>query len=135
MIVPDAKKLAVEMAGEMRALTVHNSETERSIVQRYSQAIKSEDAGFVLELAQELLEAHALRWQAYELIAAHAGAFGRLGPAELEQLGRGIDSWWAVDSFARTLAGPAWSAGQAPDELFLAWARSEDHWWRRAALV
>ncbi len=135
MNVPDTKKLAVEMAGEMRALTVHNSETERSVVQRYSLAIKLEEAGFVLELAQELLEAHALRWQAYELIAGHAAAFRRLGPAELEHLGRGIDSWWAVDSFARTLAGPAWCAGQAPDDLFLAWARSADRWWRRAALV
>jgi 3-methyladenine DNA glycosylase AlkD len=40
-----------------------------------------------------------------------------------------------VDSFARTLSGPVWLAGLVPDELFHKWARSEDRWWRRAALV
>lgn len=46
-----------------------------------------------------------------------------------------MDSWWAVDSFARTLAGPAWLNGQVQDGLIHRWARSEDRWWRRAALV
>ena len=131
----DAKKLAAEMAAEIQALAVHDTDSERRVVQRYVQLIQPESAGFVLALAQELLEKYALRWQAYELIAAHPAAFQRLGPAELESFGRGIDSWWAVDSFARTLAGPAWCAGQAPDALFHAWARSADRWWRRAALV
>jgi 3-methyladenine DNA glycosylase AlkD len=40
-----------------------------------------------------------------------------------------------VDSFARTLSGPAWLHGQVSDALIHRWARSEDHWWRRAALV
>ena len=40
-----------------------------------------------------------------------------------------------MDSFARTLAGPAWLNGQVPDELIYRWAGSEDRWWRRAALV
>ena len=37
--------------------------------------------------------------------------------------------------FARTLSGPAWLAGQIPDGVIHKWARSEDRWWRRAALV
>ncbi len=41
----------------------------------------------------------------------------------------------AVDSFARTLSGPAWLHGQVSDDLFHRWVRSEDRWWRRAALV
>ena len=72
---------------------------------------------------------------AYELILGHRAAFERLGPAELEQLGQGINSWWTVDSFARTLSGPAWLHRQIPDQLILAWAGSRDRWWRRAALV
>jgi 3-methyladenine DNA glycosylase AlkD len=53
----------------------------------------------------------------------------------LEALGEGMDSWWSVDSFARTLSGPAWLRGQVADGRILRWARSEDRWWRRAALV
>ena len=44
-------------------------------------------------------------------------------------------NWGSVDSFARTIAGPAWLRGQVPDERIHAWARSENLWWRRAALV
>ncbi len=129
------KELAAEMAAEIQALAVHNTTTERAVVCRYARRIALAEPGFVLALAEELLEAHACRWQAYELIAGHAPAFHRLGPAELERLGRGMDSWWAVDTFARTLAGPAWRLGQVPDSLILAWAASPDRWWRRAALV
>jgi 3-methyladenine DNA glycosylase AlkD len=44
-------------------------------------------------------------------------------------------SWGSVDSFARTLSGPAWLHRQVADGVIHGWARSEDRWWRRAALV
>jgi len=72
---------------------------------------------------------------AYELIKQHPAAFGSIGEGELEELGQGIDSWGAVDGFARILAGPAWLAGQVDDELIHRWAHANDRWWRRAALV
>jgi 3-methyladenine DNA glycosylase AlkD len=50
-------------------------------------------------------------------------------------LGRGIDSWGAVDPFAVYLAGPAWRQRQIPDSLIHCWARSKSRWWRRSALV
>jgi 3-methyladenine DNA glycosylase AlkD len=40
-----------------------------------------------------------------------------------------------VDSFARTLSGPAWLNRQISDDLILQWARSSNPWWRRVALV
>lgn len=82
-----------------------------------------------------LMNDNGLRWMAYELIRFHAAAFRSLTDAELEELSQGIHSWGSVDSFARTLAGPAWLRGQASDELIYQWARSEDRWRRRAALV
>jgi 3-methyladenine DNA glycosylase AlkD len=69
------------------------------------------------------------------LIRNHEAAFRSIGEAELETFGRGIGSWSAVDSFARTLAGPAWLKEQVSDALVHRWAHSEDRWWRRAALV
>jgi 3-methyladenine DNA glycosylase AlkD len=89
----------------------------------------------VLDVARALLTTYDHRGVAYELVREHDAAFERVGVAELEELGRGIDSWSSVDAFARTLAGPAWLAGQVADEVIHRWAGSEDLWWRRAALV
>jgi 3-methyladenine DNA glycosylase AlkD len=50
-------------------------------------------------------------------------------------MGQGIDSWGAVDSFARIVAGPAWLKGMLDDGVIVCWAKSEDLWWRRVALV
>ena len=69
------------------------------------------------------------------MIRNHKETFKNIGEVELEELGQGINSWWTVDSFARTLAGPTWLAGKISDKLILKWARSKNHWWRRAALV
>jgi 3-methyladenine DNA glycosylase AlkD len=46
-----------------------------------------------------------------------------------------MDTWDAVDAFARYIAGPAWQRGLIPDEAVQRWAGSPDRWWRRAALV
>ena len=65
----------------------------------------------------------------------HKAALGSLDGPTLERFGRGIDTWGSVDSFAVYVAGPAWREGQVPDSLIHGWARSENRWWRRAALA
>jgi 3-methyladenine DNA glycosylase AlkD len=133
----DAKalNLASEIDAEIQALPERNTPGVRAVRRRYSRRLKQEPPEFVLGLARELLETHGHRWVAYEVIQDHRAAFQRLGEAELEALGQGIDSWSSVDAFARTLSGPAWLRRQVPDEVIHRWARSEDRWWRRAALV
>jgi 3-methyladenine DNA glycosylase AlkD len=135
---PDPDKvgsIASQFDGEIRALPVQNTPNVRAVRRKYSRRLKGADPGFILDLVRELVARYGYRGPAYELIAAHKGAFRSLGEGELEELGRGIDSWWSVDSFARTLSGPAWRDGQVPDALIHTWARSQDRWWRRAALV
>jgi 3-methyladenine DNA glycosylase AlkD len=88
-----------------------------------------------MEVAREFLSTYDHRWVAYELIRYHPAAFESLDEAALEDLGQGINNWWTVDAFARTLAGPAWLKGQVTDAVIHRWADSEDVWWRRAALV
>ena len=129
------KKIASELDAEIRALPVQDTPSARAIRRKYSQRLKPSSPELLLGVARELLETYGQRWLAYELIQDHRAAFQRIGEAELEQFGRGINSWGSVDSFARSLAGPAWLNGQVPDELIHRWARSEDRWWRRAALV
>lgn len=131
----EAKRIACEMAAELRALPVHNTASERALCRKYSLKIRKAKPEFVIGLARELLEQYGLRWQAYELIQMHKAAFQMIDKAALEVFGRGINSWWATDSFARTLSGPAWLNGQIPDDLIYSWACSNDLWWRRAALV
>lgn len=129
------KEVASEIDAEIRALPLRNTPNERAIRRKYSRLLKQASPEFILDVARALLKGYGYRGLAYELIANHRAALQRIGEAELEELGQGINSWWSVDSFARTLAGPAWLRGQVSDELIGRWARSEDRWWRRAALV
>ncbi|MEW5814157.1 MAG: DNA alkylation repair protein [Spirochaetota bacterium] len=132
--VSDVMKVA-SIEAEIKALPVRNTQTMRVIRRKYSRLLKQASTEFILHLARKLLEIEAYRWIAYELIANHTPSFECLGETELEDLGRGINSWWTVDDFARTLAGPAWRKEQVSDKAILKWAYSPDRWWRRAALV
>ena len=127
--------LASAFHAEHNALSVHKTETERAICRKYSKLLREAAPEYVLNFARALLFSYAHRWQAYEIIAAHADAFLTLRAETLEEFGQGINSWWTVDSFARTLSGPAWRDGLIPDERIVKWAGSPDLWWRRAALV
>lgn len=128
-------EVAAKIDAEIARLPVRNTPNVRALRRRYSCAYAQAAPSFILDLATELLGAYGHRWVAYELIRSHEAAFRSIGEAKLEALGQGIDSWGAVDSFARTLAGPAWLSGQVSEALIHRWARSGDRWWRRAALV
>ncbi len=131
----DAKRVASEIDEQIRALPVRNTPSVRAVRRKYSRTLKQAKPEFILDLARELFQNYGYRWVACELIQDHRAALRSIGEAELEEFGRGINSWSSVDSFARTLAGPAWLNGQVSDELIDQWARSDDRWWRRAALV
>jgi 3-methyladenine DNA glycosylase AlkD len=133
--VTSPTELASAFDAEQRTLAIHNTDTERAICRKYSNLVRKYPSEYVLDFAHQLLFTHGHRWQAYELIAAHKAAFSRMDAGELEVLGQGINSWWTVDSFARTLSGPAWVAGLVTDDLIIKWVHSPDPWWRRAALV
>ncbi|MBC7234315.1 MAG: DNA alkylation repair protein [Chloroflexi bacterium] len=127
-IFDNPEGIASEIEAEIRALAVRNTPNVRAIRCGYSRLLQKADPEFVLAVARALLTNYNHREFAYELIAHHRAAFQRIGEAELEELGQGIDSWWSVDSLARALAGPAWLKGQVSDELFVRWAQSEDLW-------
>lgn len=107
----NAGELAAQLDAEIRALPIRNTPCERGVLRKYSRVLKEADPEFTLDVARALMKEHSHRWLAYELIANHRAAFRRIGVVELEEFGEGIDSWGAVDSFARTLAGPAWLRG------------------------
>ena len=130
-----AREMAAAIHSQLQSLAIRNTPNIRGVRRSFSRALRREDAQVVLEVAHELRRRHGYRSVPYELIVAHRDAFNLLDKQELEELGRGLDSWWSVDSFARTLSGPAWLEGLIGDEVIIGWARSRDKWWRRAALV
>ncbi len=131
----NVKTTASEIVAEIRALPVRRTSNRRAVRRQYSQELRQAAPEFVLSVARGLLQSHGQRGLACELIRNHKAAFECIGEAELEEFGQGINSWGSVDTFARILAGPAWLSGQVSDELIHRWARSEDRWWRRTALV
>jgi len=124
----DPVALASKMDGEIRQLPHPSTATIRSILRNYSLNIKEAEPKLVLEFSRQLLTKVGRRWIAYEIIANHRPAFCNLNQEMIEQLGTGIDSWWTVDSFARTISGPAWRDGLVSDRLIFNWANSSDRW-------
>lgn len=130
----DAQQLAETIVRELDAME-QRTEPMRQARRAYSRQLRGESADFTLDLARAILASGRHHWIAYELISNHAAAYRGLDCEKLEALGQGIDSWWTVDSFARTLSGPAWRDGLVSIDLIREWAQSADPWWRRAALV
>jgi hypothetical protein len=111
--------------------------TLRSVRRDTSRRIEALAASDVLDLADRLLDRpdDVPRWLSYELIHHHPAALGALDEDALLRLGRGLEAWGDVDSFACYLSGVAWREGLVSDASVHAWAGSEDRWWRRTALV
>jgi 3-methyladenine DNA glycosylase AlkD len=126
---------AAKFINELESLPELRTTTMRKLRREYSKRLRAEDALYVLEVAYLILDSGKHRWIAYEFIYDHPDAFQSLDRKSLEALGRGINSWSSVDSFSRTLSGPAWREGLISGDTIRDWAQSADRWWRRAALV
>jgi len=130
-----AAEVAADIDADLRSLPAKDTASVRAARCAWSRALDQAPGRFVLAVAMTLCRRYGHRFVPYELIACHPGAYRLLTLSRLEALAHGLDSWHAVDTFARTLSGPAWRDGILSDNVVLQWARSPDRWWRRAALV
>jgi 3-methyladenine DNA glycosylase AlkD len=132
-------ELVGEINSRLRTLPNLKAENVRSVRKEFSKRLAHSSPKIVITLSLRLIQldrpGFEYRFVAYELVSYHKAALHSLGEKELVLLGQGISSWEDVDTFACYLAGPAWREFQVPDELIHRWARSEDRWWRRAAIV
>ena len=133
----DPAALAAEIAAQLATYKRPTVPQMRSVRRAYTARLKAEPPRTVLAVALQLLEGESVaqRLLAYELVHYHRAALAALTAADLKRLGRKLDSWYMVDTFAPYLSGPAWRNGQVPDSLIAGWARSPDRWQRRAAVV
>jgi 3-methyladenine DNA glycosylase AlkD len=134
---PPVRELLAQIEARLKALPDPKAEPIRRIRRDVSRELITASPSPILALALRLLVRGGWprRCVAYELVSHHKPALASLGPKELERLGKNLDSWGAVDTFACYLSGPAWREGQISDALVYHWAGSPDRWWRRAALV
>jgi 3-methyladenine DNA glycosylase AlkD len=132
-----AADLFEELVRAYQALPKKDTGSIRNLRKVYSARLRKEEPQLIFELARKLLTKpeFAYRFMAYELIAHHKEAMKSVAPEELEWLRHGVDSWYATDTFAPYLAGPAWRENQVSDELILKWAHDPDMWMRRTAIV
>jgi 3-methyladenine DNA glycosylase AlkD len=109
----------------------------RAITRDVGRQVHDEDPAEMVSLAHALIagKTHEGRQAAYELLVRHRPALESLTTGQVERLGKGIDNWASVDTFACHLAGRAWREGRVSDATVHRWARSRNRWWRRAAVV
>src|SRR5579864_907253 len=133
----DVAQLSSELVARLGTLRSLNVESIRAVRREYSKRIAQAAPRDVIAFALRLLDQPgiAFRVVSYELVCHHRAALRSLRARELQQFGRGLNSWESVDTFACYLAGRAWREHQVSDSLVHRWARSDDRWWRRAALV
>ncbi len=134
---PSVSALAAEAAARIGALPDPTIPALRALRREYSARLRDAPAPFVIGLALRLAASGAIgqRFVGYELLRCHPTAPRAIRAGEVERLGRGLDSWGAVDCFGVYVAGPAWRRRRIADHRVHGWARSADRWWRRAALV
>jgi 3-methyladenine DNA glycosylase AlkD len=134
---PEIVRLAKEIRSQLNLMTSPTTAAVRATRREFSRRIASAAPESVIQLALHLLDENSdlLRFFSYELITHHKLASKQLTIDDLLKLGRGLNSWSSVDSFAMYLSGPMWAQGRLSDKMVATWARSKDRWWRRTALV
>jgi 3-methyladenine DNA glycosylase AlkD len=132
-----AAKLADEIRTRLGELPIANTAAVRSLRRDFSRQIANERADAVMEAALLLLQAQSgtMSFFAYELVSHHKASFEGIEIRGLLKLGEKMNSWSSVDCFGLYLGGPTWLHGRIEDRDIRGWARSENLWWRRAALV
>jgi 3-methyladenine DNA glycosylase AlkD len=133
--LPTPQAVAAAHLQDYRALPRKNAPSVWPFRKAFARSLREAQPQYVLAVARTLFRSSANPGHATCLLMLHKPTFATLGEKEIEEFGQGIDSWSKVDTFASWLAGPAWLRGQISDALIHKWARSEDFWWRRAALA
>ena len=130
----DVDELVAEAVAQVHALPVRSAAPMRTVRVALSRKLRKAAPAEVIAAAHGL-KAHGLDWMGWELVYAHKPTLKSLDVATVESLGQGISSWPQTDGFGMILAGPAWLHGRIADADIKRWAKSDNLWWRRAALV
>lgn len=137
------KAVAVPMIGvedvrrRLAALASLDAPSVRAIRRQYTRQLADASPAFALRFVRALLKNGGWpeRVVAWEVLAAHDGAFRLLNDRLAEEMAGGLADWASVDLYGVTVLGQAWRAGLVTDSTIITWTRSPDRWRRRLALV
>lgn len=109
----------------------------RNVRKELSRKLKGRGPSDIVRIAKLLVGTGIFECQqvAYELLDSNKKALRSLTREDLEDLGKGLDNWVSVDTYSGWLAGVAWREGRLPDDVIEDWARSDNRWERRTAVV
>ena len=133
-----AEKMRAYAPTTMEHLGV-DAKTTKAAAASINRRLRAEKAPLGQTLAFALSGARSgvfdLRQVGIEVLAKHRKAHPLLDRPTLEALGEGMDNWVTVDALSCWVAGAALKLGVIDDAVLVDWSRSDDRWWRRAALV
>lgn len=91
----------------------------------------------LVQFSKELVETRIFECNqvAFELLWMNKTALRLIKLNDLQELGKNMDNWATTDTFSVMLSGWAWRENQITDSDVLNWLKSENRWWRRAAVV
>jgi len=126
-----------EISGKLGGRERIQAAEAHAMRRRFSRQIKEMAAKEVVALADLLVQEDRFpsRFMAYALLHHHEPAICSLKAKDVRRLGRGIDSWYDVDTFGGEVSGQVWRRKGITDKEVLRWTKSKDLWWRRNALV
>jgi 3-methyladenine DNA glycosylase AlkD len=129
--------IALEVEERLRSLPRTSMATVRQLRKEYSARLADAPSFVIRELASLLLFQPGLKFRlfAYEILGCHRDALFSIRPADLSQLGTGIDSRASADAFALAIVSPLWRERRIPHELAQHWAKSGSRWWKRITVV
>jgi DNA alkylation repair enzyme len=136
----ERERLAHDAIDQILRLRRRGVPGARDVRKRLSALVKSADGADVIAIGAAIAASPAMkenraRWVGWELINKHPTALSKLDLATVEALGAGNSSWDEVDGYGLYIAGAAWVRGLIRDADVRRWAKSDDLWRRRVALV
>ena len=110
---------------------------QRKVRKELSRKLKGRAVEDVISISKRLVDKDIFECQqvAYELLDKNKKARDSLTYQDLMDLRKGLDNWVSVDTYSGYLGGVAWREGTIPDSTIEEWARSENNWERRTAIV
>ena len=109
----------------------------RILFKTWQEEVKNWPPEQLVDYARELVDTpiFELNQLAYVLLWKNKKALNMLNLNDLEHLGKNMDNWATTDTFSVLLSGYAWRENQITDADILTWLKSENRWWKRAAVV
>lgn len=110
---------------------------QRKVIEQWRKILAPFSGEEWIQLAIALVDTTTLECQqvAFEFIWKNKKALQAITPEQIFVLGKTLDNWVSVDMYCLCITGYSWRTGILTDTVIENWAKSENRWIRRTALV